>query len=70
MTDLAASPVQSVLEELRPLLGERLTTALAVREHHGKDETYHKGAPPDAVAWPHTTEEVSAIVRACAAASR
>ncbi|MGH6945198.1 MAG: FAD-binding oxidoreductase, partial [Geminicoccaceae bacterium] len=55
------------LEALRSLLGERLTTALAVRERHGKDESYHPAAPPDAVAFPQSTDEVSAIVAICAA---
>jgi D-lactate dehydrogenase (cytochrome) len=31
---------QSVLAELKALLGERLSTSAAVREHHGKDESY------------------------------
>src|SRR5690606_34287604 len=31
------------------------------------DQTYHPGAPPDAVAFPHSTEEVAAIVEICAA---
>ena len=38
-----------------------------MREQHGKDQTYHPGAPPDAVAFPRSTEEVSAIVKICAA---
>jgi D-lactate dehydrogenase (cytochrome) len=54
------------LAELRLLLGDRLTTALAVREQHGKDLTYHAGHAPDAVAFPRTTEEVAEIVRVCA----
>ena len=37
---------------LRALLGDRLSTAAAVREHHGKDATYHAGHAPDAVAFP------------------
>ena len=57
-----------VLAELRSLLGDRLSTAAAVREHHGKDLTYHAGHAPDAVAFPRTTGEVAAIVRACARA--
>jgi D-lactate dehydrogenase (cytochrome) len=60
-TDLAPA-----LAELRLLLGDRLTTALAVREQHGKDLTYHAGHAPDAVAFPRTTEEVAEIVRVCA----
>lgn len=54
------------LMELRLLLGDRLSTAAAVREQHGKDLTYHAGHPPDAVAFARTTEEVAAIVRTCA----
>ena len=48
------------------MVGERLTTALAVREQHGRDESYHPSAPPDVVVFPETTEEVAAIVRVCA----
>ncbi|MBL8791764.1 MAG: FAD-binding protein [Rhizobiales bacterium] len=53
--------------KIRDLLGERLSTALAVREHHGKDQTWNEGAPPDAVAFVRDTGEVSAIVAICAA---
>jgi len=52
--------------ELRALLGDRLSTGDAVRAQHGKDESYHEPHPPDAVAFPNTTDEVVAIVRACA----
>jgi len=55
------------LAALRHLLGDRLSTAAAVREQHGKDVTYHEGHPPDAVAFAATTDEVAAIVRVCAA---
>jgi D-lactate dehydrogenase (cytochrome) len=51
--------------DLRELLGERVTTARGVREHHGKDESYFPHAPPDAVAFPHSTEEVRDIVNLC-----
>ena len=67
LIDTAGSELNSALDQIRALLGERLTTARAVRERHGKDETYHPGAPPDAVAFPHTTEEVAHVVGICAA---
>jgi D-lactate dehydrogenase (cytochrome) len=51
--------------DLRALLGDRVTTSRAVREHHGKDESYFPHAPPDAVAFPHSTEEVRDIVNLC-----
>mgnify|MGYP003626255865 CR=1 FL=1 len=60
----AGSPV---IAELVALLGDRVTTAQAVREHHGRGEDYFKPVPPDAVCFPETTEEVAAIVRVCAA---
>ena len=55
------------IEELRALLGERLSTSAAVREHHGKDVSYHAGYPPEAVAFAQSTEEVAQVVRICAA---
>ncbi len=54
------------IAEIRALLGDRLSTAAAVREQHGKDMTYHAGHAPDAVAFAQSTEEVAAIVRICA----
>src|SRR4051794_16685189 len=56
---------QSVVSELKALLGERVSTSSAVREHHGKDESYFPYALPDAVVFPHTTEEVRDVVNIC-----
>jgi D-lactate dehydrogenase (cytochrome) len=56
----------SLLLSLRQLLGDRLSTSAAVCAHHGKDESYHPPHAPDAVAFPHGTEEVAAIVKLCA----
>src|SRR5947208_13882272 len=56
---------QSVLSELKALMGERVSTSSAIREHHGKDESYFPHAPPDAVVFPHTTEEVRDVVNIC-----
>jgi D-lactate dehydrogenase (cytochrome) len=53
------------IAEIRAFLGDRLSTAQAVRDQHGKDQTWHPGAPPDAVAFVHTTLEVQKIVRIC-----
>jgi len=52
--------------EFKALLGDRFSTSAAVREHHGKDESYHPNFPPDGVAFATSTEEVSAIVTICA----
>jgi D-lactate dehydrogenase (cytochrome) len=55
-----------LLSELSGLLGERFSLSPAVRAQHGKDESYHASAPPDAVAFARSTEEVQVIVKACA----
>ena len=62
-----AKTVDHVIGALRARFGERLSTSAAVREQHGKDESYHAPAPPDAVVFAHSTEEVAEIVRLCAA---
>jgi D-lactate dehydrogenase (cytochrome) len=56
----------ATIESVRRLLSDRLSTDLSVRERHGKDTSYLVANPPDAVAFPHSTEEVSAIVKICA----
>ena len=56
---------QSVVSELKALLGDRVSTSAAVREHHGKDESYFPYAPPDAVVFLKTTEEVRDVVNIC-----
>ena len=55
----------SLLDALRQLLGDRLSTSTAVCDQHGRDESYHSPHSPDAVAFARGTEEVSAIVRLC-----
>ncbi len=61
-------PNQAVIEQLRARFGERLSTAAAVREQHGRDESYHTPASPDAVVFARETAEVAEIVGLCAAA--
>lgn len=52
--------------ELIELLGDRLTMDRVDREEHGSDESSHAPHPPDAVAYPESTEEVATIVKICA----
>ena len=54
-----------ILSELRAVLGDRLSTGESDRTLHGASETFHSAPPPDAVAWPLTTEEVSAVLKIC-----
>ena len=63
---LEAGPRDAAIGEIKALLGDRLSTARAVRDQHGRDESYHAPAPPDAVAFARSTDEVSAIVKICA----
>jgi len=71
--DTAAEPVrrnsdrlEAALDALKGLLGDRLSTAQAVRDQHAQGEDHFLPAPPDAVAFAETTEEVSEIVKICA----
>ena len=52
-------------DALRSLLGERFVMTRPVREHHGTDISSYPVTPPDAVAFPLSTDEVVAIVRIC-----
>jgi D-lactate dehydrogenase (cytochrome) len=54
------------IERIRDVIGERITTADAVRAQHGRDEFWHHAALPDAVAFALSTEEVAKIVTICA----
>jgi D-lactate dehydrogenase (cytochrome) len=55
----------ALLADLRAIVGDRVTTARGVREHHGKDESYYPYAAPDAFVFPHSTEEVRGVVDIC-----
>lgn len=57
--------IDAVLAHLRARLGDRLSEGGAVRDAHGRDESWHETAAPDAVAFVRSTEEVSDIVRIC-----
>ncbi len=55
----------AAIDEIRELLGDRLSTGSSIREIHSRDEAYSTPSLPDAVAFPETTEEVSQIMRIC-----
>ncbi len=51
-----------LLAALRARFGTRLTTARALREQHGRDESPFDVSPPDAVVFCESTEDVAAAV--------
>src|SRR5437660_12115325 len=71
-TEVRSRPQQSnglspgLVDDLKALLGQRFSTAQAVRDQHGVGESYHAAVAPDAVCFAESTEDVAAIVKACA----
>jgi D-lactate dehydrogenase (cytochrome) len=60
------STIEAALTELRGFLGDRVSAAEAVREHHSHGESTHAPGLPDLVCFPRSNEEVSRIVQASA----
>jgi D-lactate dehydrogenase (cytochrome) len=56
---------EPLLAELKAVFVDRLSTSMAMREHHGRDESSYDPMLPDAVVFAHTSEEVAAAVRLC-----
>nr|XP_014347543.1 PREDICTED: probable D-lactate dehydrogenase, mitochondrial [Latimeria chalumnae] len=55
-----------IIEALRAVVGSHnVSTATAVREQHGRDESVHRCQPPDAVVWPQDVKQVSELARVC-----
>ena len=56
-----------IVDDAGQIVGaDNLSTGDAVREQHGRDESYHPSVPPDAVVYCTETDQVAAVVRACA----
>ena len=53
---------QALIERLKALFGERCSTAQAVREQHGRDESSFESPPPAAVVFAESTAEVAQAV--------
>ena len=62
----AKAPLQNLTTALRDAFGDRLSTAAGVREQHGRDESYHPAAAPDAVVFAGSEEDVAKAVEICA----
>lgn len=67
LTSLSTARLKKAVGSLTSLLGRHATTATAIRDHHSHGESYHLPALPDVVCFPHTTEEVSEILKISAA---
>lgn len=59
--------IATAIGVLKQQLGDRLQTGQSVREQHGHTTTWIENQPPDAVAFAQSTQEVSDIVKVCAA---
>jgi len=62
---IPARPVDAVIAAAREFLGDRLSTAQAIREQHSHGEDQSPPTLPDAVAFVETTEEVSRLLALC-----
>ncbi|MEL7013771.1 MAG: FAD-binding protein, partial [Pseudomonadota bacterium] len=58
---------ETAIDGLSSILGQRLSRSKSDLELHGRSETHFPLSPPDAVAYPETTEDVAQIVETCAA---
>jgi FAD binding domain len=56
----------ALIDALKERFGERCSTALAVREHHGKDESSFTVPPPSAVVFAESTADVATAIKLAA----
>lgn len=61
----ASVAVETIFPQLEALFGERLSVNAGVRETHGRGEGSMASEPPDAVAFPTSTDEVSQLAKLC-----
>ena len=59
--------IETTIADLTRVLGDRLSCSKSDLALHGRSESHFDEMPPDAVAYPETTEEVAEIVRVCRA---
>jgi D-lactate dehydrogenase (cytochrome) len=63
LPDVAQRPVpQALVDALKARFGANCSTAMAVRQHHGKDESSYDIPPPDAVVFAESTKDVADAV--------
>ncbi len=59
------SDLKRVINELAPMLGDRIHLSQATREQHGQGEDSYGCLAPDAVIYPFCNEEIAQIVSLC-----
>lgn len=59
------SPSPEFLDELARHFGDRFSTAHAVRDHHGRDESPFPPMLPDAVVFAQSTDDVAWLAKRC-----
>ena len=57
--------IQSAIDALTTVIGDRVSRSKSDLDHHGMSESYYRTTPPDAVVYPNSTEEVVQILKAC-----
>ncbi|EEE37052.1 D-lactate dehydrogenase (cytochrome) [Rhodobacteraceae bacterium KLH11] len=59
--------IETAVGILKQRFGDRLQTGAAIRAQHGHTTTWIENQSPDAVVFPHSTEDVAQIIRTCGA---
>ncbi|HXX09257.1 MAG TPA: FAD-linked oxidase C-terminal domain-containing protein [Pseudolabrys sp.] len=62
-----SAAIKKAISALTAAFGNRVVTSQAVCEQHGNTLTWVANQPPDAVVYPHSTEDVQQVVRICGA---
>jgi D-lactate dehydrogenase (cytochrome) len=60
---LTASQLAALVADLKAALGSKVSTSSSVRDHHGRDESYHAVAAPDVVVFAESTADVATILQ-------
>ncbi len=66
MTGKTPESYRLAIDVLKQRFGEQISTAAAVREQHGHDESYHPVEAPDAVFFARQADEIVDAVKICA----
>ncbi|XP_078364900.1 putative D-lactate dehydrogenase, mitochondrial isoform X2 [Oculina patagonica] len=66
-SQVAYSPLnEDIKKAFESIVGEtNVSSAMAVREQHGKDESHHKCHAADLVVWPNDREQVCQVAKLC-----